>query len=353
MRDLHNCVPSLHPHSQRIESHDLRFLEVVDLDQSGDHTKAADRVEALFQDDIYDVRLASYVLSAAFYEDGPARLGEILQATQQLMQDECSATHDAENDSTYLAKATTRLFRFLNDELSYQRSAGKKTWTNWSKNVSRSECDQLVGHGLKLLEVMQSPSFHSAADEVGKLLQVLRALQEQAKLQADASASSQAETPPTGKTEKVSGKKPSGNRLDHAKTQEKSPRMENGARTESSSPLANASSSLSSDTTVELRVSPRFLELQAKLRAFETLIQQKRFDRAALVADDINRLITDFDPREYFPSLFASFAAKLNEHIGHIGNHWADKESLAWETMSQFYRVDLAAFCQEHDDDED
>ena len=351
MRDLNNCVPSLHPNSQRIESHDLRFLEVVDLDQAGDHTKAADRVEALFQDDIYDVRLASYVLSAAFYEDGPARLGEILKTTQAFMADDSTGAGESGAEPTYLAKATARLFRAVNDELSYQRSAKKKAWTQWSKNLTRAECDELVGHSLKLMEGMESPRFHSAADEVGKLLQVLRALQEQAMVQVEAPEDPATEATQNGRAMKKAAKKSNSKKKEKSGIQGDTEAKNTADAPENSHHRVSLATSTGSPN-VELSVSPRFTELQEKLKAFEMLVEQKRFDRAALVADDVNQLISSFDPREYFPALFAGFAAKLNAHIGDIGTHWADKESLAWNTMAQFYRVDLAAFCKEQTDDD-
>lgn len=350
MRDLNICMPSQHAQSQRIESHDLRFLEVVDLDQSGAHSEAADRVQAVFHDDVYDVRLASYILSAAFYEDGPRRLGDILAASQQLIVDSMAGEGAPEVDLTYLAKAVARLFRALNDEISYQRSAGKASWTSWANGLSRNECEGLLANTLNILERLQQPGFHGAADELSKFLQVVRALQAQAQAKPEASM----EIPAKGSDEKKDQIPVDAKATAKGKSRGKSASPKNVAEVPLDAPsLVHAppeASAPQSQLEITLTVSHLFLELQAKLAAFESLIQNKRFERAALVADDISQIVNRFDPRNYFPLLFANFASLLNDHISEIGGHWQDKDSLAWSTMEQFYRVDLAAFCKEKTD---
>jgi hypothetical protein len=103
-------------------------------------------------------------------------------------------------------------------------------------------------------------------------------------------------------------------------------------------------SSFGSNDSIELQVSPQFIELCRKLQAFEKLIEKRSFEKAALVGDDVMTLIESFDPRKYFPDLFASFGALLSANIGSIAPHWDRRGSLEWKTLQQFYQVDIRKF---------
>ena len=93
-------------------------------------------------------------------------------------------------------------------------------------------------------------------------------------------------------------------------------------------------------------VTPRFLELCAKLRAFEALVEKKEFRKAALVADDVQQIVEHFDPRSYFPEVFSGFSARLSKNIGALAEHWEERDSVAWKALGQFYQVDLDGFVE-------
>ena len=82
-------------------------------------------------------------------------------------------------------------------------------------------------------------------------------------------------------------------------------------------------------------------------QAFEKLIEKRSFEKAALVGDDLMTLIENFDPRKYFPDLFASFGALLSANVSSIAPHWDRRSSLEWKTLQQFYQVDIRKFVGE------
>ncbi len=98
---------------------------------------------------------------------------------------------------------------------------------------------------------------------------------------------------------------------------------------------------------MELPVSHAFIELLQKLKAFETLVARKKFQKAALVADDLTDLVSKFDPRSYFPDLFSDFGKNLAEHIEVLAENWDRRDSVAWKALEQYYRVDLQRFVDE------
>jgi hypothetical protein len=95
---------------------------------------------------------------------------------------------------------------------------------------------------------------------------------------------------------------------------------------------------------VQLSVSAAFVELLRKLEAFDALVAAGKYQKAALVADDLTDAISRFDPRVYFPDLFATFGKGLAENIEILGEHWGERESLGWKALEQFYRVDIKRF---------
>jgi hypothetical protein len=95
---------------------------------------------------------------------------------------------------------------------------------------------------------------------------------------------------------------------------------------------------------VQLLGSAHLVELCNKLKAFELLIERQEFQKAALVSDDILSTLESFDPRRFFPELFATFGGLLNKHVKNIQEHWESTDSTEWKTLAQFYQVDLERF---------
>jgi hypothetical protein len=95
---------------------------------------------------------------------------------------------------------------------------------------------------------------------------------------------------------------------------------------------------------VTLRGSAALRELLMKLEAFELLVEAGKYDRAALLCDDVHALVDHFDPRLYFPELFATFGRLVSENIGKLEVHWQQRDSSMWNALRQFSRVDLAGF---------
>jgi hypothetical protein len=96
--------------------------------------------------------------------------------------------------------------------------------------------------------------------------------------------------------------------------------------------------------TVEVTASYRFVELTQKMEAFEELIKAGQPRRAAVVAEDIQQLIQDFDPRVYFPAVFANFCAVFAENADALSGHWKDRGSFAWQALGHAYKTDLDRF---------
>ena len=93
------------------------------------------------------------------------------------------------------------------------------------------------------------------------------------------------------------------------------------AETPAASPCQELRSTEDDGRRVTLAVSHTFSELLQKLRAFEALVAKGRHEKAAVVAADVQQLISQFDPRMYFPELFSEFAALMSDNVNTISAH--------------------------------
>jgi len=80
------------------------------------------------------------------------------------------------------------------------------------------------------------------------------------------------------------------------------------------------------------------------MKAFDRLVEKQQFPKAAIVADDINQIIANFDPRIYFPKIFSRYSLLLALNIADISGFEEYKGSVVWQTMQDLYKVDLESF---------
>lgn len=94
---------------------------------------------------------------------------------------------------------------------------------------------------------------------------------------------------------------------------------------------------------IVLPVTTALRELLDKLEAFDALLREGDALRAAIIADDVQKQIDHFDPRRFFPALFAAHIARrvaFRAALSEARQQGADE----WSELEQLYRVDLHAF---------
>jgi hypothetical protein len=84
--------------------------------------------------------------------------------------------------------------------------------------------------------------------------------------------------------------------------------------------------------------------LQRKMAAFDALITEGKVALAALVAEDINGVIENFDPRVYFPELFSTFTLQYVSHINQLSTFKDHGACMEWKALKELYKVDLSRF---------
>jgi hypothetical protein len=98
---------------------------------------------------------------------------------------------------------------------------------------------------------------------------------------------------------------------------------------------------------VALRVSARFWDLIDRLEAFRWCVQHDEFEKAAIVAEDVEARLTAFDAPGLFPELFADFFEGLSVYSGQIEEHMGGGRSLRSQALNRLYQSDVALFLNE------
>lgn len=316
MRDLSPWRRQFEPECTRLEAHDERFQDTVELAQNGEYTKAANAVEALLAEHLYDVRLLGYPLFAAIHEDGLARLPEVLGTLAECIRLNWRDLPPKDPQALLLDKGLTWLIRTLVETLAYHQTRQDERWSDWMEGFSAEKADEVSRHARELLGLLAAPMYQSSGEQLGRMGQWAQELKGKLAL-----AQVPKETPAPGGPPAPA----------------QAPRA----------PAASASTFLRMGQEVTIHGSAHFVELCNKLKAFELLVQRQDFEKAALVSDDILATLDGFDPRRYFPEFFATFGALLNKHVQEIQPHWERKETVEWKTLTQFYQVDLESFVEQ------
>lgn len=316
MRDLSLCLRPVETGSQHLAAHDPRFLHITDLAQGGKFTEVANAVEKLLAEDAYEVRLLGYYLYAVFHEEGLPRLPQVLETLAGLIRSMAESLPATDKRLKLLNKSVTWFTQQLLDALRYHQAKKDGRWTGWLAEVSTAQARGTLAKAEALMGLLSEPTYRTGATGIASLATWLRDFEKQLatipppeppKAAAPAEAQKAKAPPP------------------EAPAEEPSPFVQVGQ-------------------VMQLRGSAHLVELCNKLKAFEMLVEREDFQKAALVSDDILATLEGFDPRRYFPELFASFGGLLNRHVREIQEHWENKESAEWKTLAQFYQVDLEGF---------
>lgn len=304
-----------------LDTLDPRFQEIAGLVENGDYAKAAEQTEALIREDILDVRVIGYYLYGIFSERGLGSLGDILGVISRLFGENFEAVGPAKKRDVHFQSGIgwflNRIVKRLGDE---EKKKGDD-WNAWIGAVNAETAGAYLEKSDALnkamLAKMQSPKL---SDPLKKLQDWLKAYQKLVYV-PEKPAEKPAEAPKEEKAEA----KPGG-----AAAARGGAAVAGGEQVVFDRPMAEGSFHLQ--------------ELIDRLKAFEVLCQRKQFEKASLVAAEIAATIEKFDPRLYFPRLFAGYSSLLAQHFDAISKHWENKEQPAWKAQEQLLRVDLAAF---------
>lgn len=302
-----------------LEAFDERFGAIGDHAQARRFDQAAVIFEELVDAEIYDIRLAVFYFYHCIDTHKSQGVLGCVQALNSMLGENLEAWGPAPNREKVLVKSVTWLWQNIADLVNYHLESAEPTWKLF--DIRDEELlEALREEFLKLNNQMSAPVWGTCGGLIAIFQKTLETefsfldeplaqeeTAEQADDQPEVSVSEQEATEASPKTEL----------------------------------------NKSSESVVTLKASPQFFQLQNKLAAFEILVKKGQFEKAAVVSNDLMELIKNFDPRQYFPELFAGFFGELNKSIQQVRPHLENRDPLTWDTLEQFYQVDLDGFVQD------
>lgn len=308
MRDISNLCKVLEPATQWLDATDGRLHTIGDLVEGGKVEEAADLASELFAEGFVDIRPMSVLLYAAFVDRGVGILSSLFEAVTLALR----ANHDAigpkEKKQSVFDRRLGWLFDRIVLQLEYHERGKTDQFTAWT-SVANERLDLVAAGASNLKTLLVAERYETATRSIIRLHAWLASRAEAANDAAEKTSTVDVRVPvdlPPPKSPTIMPK--------------------------------------DDESKVTLAVSHKFAELCQKLGAFEALIAKGRYDRAAVIAADVQQLVEQFDPRTYFPELFANFAALMSENIDTLSGHMDQRGSPAWTALDQFYRVDLKSY---------
>jgi hypothetical protein len=391
-----------------LDSLDPRFNAITTLASHGQYGPAADQVEELHAAGIYDVRLIVTYLFQAFREDGIARLGEVLDVVTSMLGDNFEAVGPLKRREDNFERRLSWLFTEIADTLQFHITGQTETWTTLRAGVTAESLEAITAKLTTVIEQIKSRNLVRAARSAGRLdgwlagqSGAITGAEVAPPAGADGSTQSSGyagtvkvhdfttlgeetpseetsseETPSeeTSSEETPSEETPAEETPSEETPAEETPSEETPAEEthaeETPAEETHAEETPAEEThaeeapapeptpvelphmdavalggdTLQLPISYPFVELVRKLQAFELLVQGNQFRKAALVADDIHQILTAFDPRNYFPSVFSGFSASFSENFDALEKHAEERGTPRWQALGQFYKTDLERF---------
>ena len=294
---------------------DPRLLDITSLVENGEYEEAAAQAEQILEEGAYDIRITGFFLYGVFLERGLGDLNVIFECLTRLITENWEAVGPAKNREKHAQTSLNWLLRQLTKKLQYEEGRDSDVYQQWIAEVSSDdvqaalEASGELQNGLsETLEDQAEPLL----DGLSKVNEWLAAFQRLVYREPEPEMDEEEEFEPEAEEKPAERVAPMG------------------------APIAGVAVPVEGSYHLQL--------LLKKMEVFSRLIEKEEFPKAAIVADDINQIIADFDPRIYFPKMFSRYSLLRAHNIGELNASEGHKGSLEWQTMQDLYKVDLDSF---------
>jgi hypothetical protein len=299
-----------------LETFDPRLEEISTMMQESNFEGALPLITEVMEEPVHDIRVIGYYCYLLFQQEGLGILNTVLAGLVRTLTDNWSAVGPLKNREKITVNSLNWFYKVLLKRLQRQEEIQGPDWQTWTESLTSDDVEAML----------------EAADDLRR--GIVQALEEEASpvldlhgkvndwLQAFSQVVYREPEPEPEEEEEE----------DEEEEDDEAP------TTTSMAPLTG--DGIGAEGSVHLQL------LLRKIQAFERLLQQEKFPRAALVADDINETLAHFDPLLYFPGLFANYARLLAMNIGELAEYEDARESRDWQAMKAFYMADLDGFVE-------
>ena len=296
---------------------DPRFDEIVGFIDRAEYEEAANAVEGILQSGIYDIRTIGYFAYGIFLEQGPAIIGNLFDALSQLLNNNFEKIGPAKNREKQSQSAFRWFLSQLIKKLQYEEKKNDTTWANWLQSCNTEQVDLATDK----TDIFRRALTANLEDKAGPLIETI------SKLTAWLNDFRQVAKPVIE---------------DEPEEEQEETVVEETVTTPAvqSAPQAAPQAALSEGTQLTSKLD----ELQIKIDAFKQLCNQHDFTKASIVSEDLEHIIANFTPQEYFPQSFSQYFASMAIHATDLSPHWSERETLGWKALDRLYKVDPESF---------
>ncbi|MBW2579564.1 MAG: hypothetical protein JRD00_01180 [Deltaproteobacteria bacterium] len=292
---------------------DPRLMDIAGLVENAEYMEAAVQAEQVLEEGVYDIRIAGYFLYGVFLEQGVGTMAAIMGCLANLLTENWEALGPVKNREKHAQTSLNWFLRQLAKKLQYEEEKESDVYQRWVDEVNSDDVEE----ALEASEEFKQALGMTLEDFAEPLLESLPKVNDWLRS------------------------------FQHVVYREPEPEpeleeeYEPGEEVESA---AAAPSPLTADDAVLAEGSYHLGLLQRKMAAFERLLAKEQYPKAAIVADDINNIIANFDPRIYFPKIFSNYSLLRALNIGELTAFGENRGSVEWQTMEDLYKVDLDSF---------
>ncbi|MCK6516002.1 hypothetical protein L6R46_13200 [Myxococcota bacterium] len=347
-----------------IDSYDPRFAELADGVLRGRYIAAAEGAGRLLAERFYDVRLISYFVFGVVLEQGVGGLGWALDVVMGLARSGWEGLGPAQGQQKHVKSSVRWLLEAISRRLAHLED-DPQGWARFMAEWDDERRAALIDAADAL--AVQLDGLGDLSLTARRVVSALRTL---------------AVAPPPPLVEPTPPQAPPIVEEDAAEEEvdedadehdderdEDEPSYDEDSAFEDESPYEDTEDPSSDDPSVDAPSSkgphtaaprsrtdrPRLIappqdaapawgELMERLTLFEQLVADGATTQAAVVADDIEERLNHFDPRRYFPALFAGYYAALADNMEEIEEAWEARESARWRVLRQLYQLDPERF---------
>lgn len=311
-----------------LETIDPRFSDIATLVMEGNYEDAGAQSEAILEEQLYDIRIIGYFLYGHFIEQGVGVMADIYLCLRDLLRDNLDAIGPVRNREKHIQAILNWMMKQLIKKLQYEEGKNSNLYEGWISEVSSDQVQEALDAGDELQRTL-SPVLEDAAgpvlDGLMKVNDWLTAFQRL--VYREPEPEPEIEEEPEEREER-----------------EVEDEIEEAPREVKKNGFLATASLVDDGEGVSIEGSYHLKLLISKLQAFDYLIAEKNFPSAALIADDINSIIANFDPKLYFPKLFTRFSLQFAANINELIAFEEHKNSVEWQAMQELYKVDLESF---------
>ena len=303
-----------------LESVDPRYDGIVSYVQEENFILAITLIEELFEENIFDIRMICYYLYGFWLDNSFGSLYDVLQCVNNLLADNFEAIGPIANREQNFEKSLSWMMRQIFKKITYEEKKNSSLWQQWYASISEEEIKLILEAGARLCVNLTEKVNDNAVniiDQWNKIDSWLRALKTMVArpLALIATETENSETDSLLKALKEDN---------------------------------DLTGGFQSDDYIKsfkgYEASYHMTLLLKKLAAFERMVHEKKFDRAALILDDIKLSLSEFEPTLYLPKIFENFVKLQALNFNELVAYQQQRGTLESEVMQEWFKVDLDGF---------